>query len=354
MGNSIRKTKKILLLTGLCLLISPFAARAEGTTGTVITQGAEAETTVTTASSALGTLNIAYYDDSSEKIPVVGSTWTIFKVADFKTDTTAASGINPLTISSLVSGVEFSSSSVPADVLAKMTWSNPNESTMTISATTKAGETLETYTKTTDSTGKIEFTGLSQGLWMGVETQAADYHLRSDAFLVSLPNTDETNGSKLSADVNPKPNIAGDIEVTKKCSGNDIAADTWHVDLALPAGSFAAKLPDGTVSTVKNGDSVAIKENQTLYIYDLPVGSGYEVTEKEANANSYKTTYDNCSNKVTAKQAQAATITNTRNKIIPVVVNTGEQGRSMIAAVLCMAAGVIVVVLVSRRKKKNA
>lgn len=297
--------KAFLACIGVASMIAPVYAENDSNTASEYYPTIENET---------GTLTVKYYDDSEETKPIEGAEFTIYKVANIgRKAEDGTSGAYLYLDDSLsftnedgseVTDVEKYEASV-LDVYDRQE---------------ELGIAEETY-KATEVVGKdglAVFKDVPVGAYLVTETKTMRYHIRSKSFLVSVPETLE-NGYTWNYDVvcNPKQQLAGDLEVTKKILGKDLPKKdaTFTVQLTLPEGEYSALLPSGKAGFVHNGDEIDIKGGQTLYIYDLPEGAEYEVKEKEADGTvdglGYKTSYENCSDaKIISYTSQKATITN--------------------------------------------
>lgn len=250
-----------------------------------------------------GDLTVRYFDDSEETTPVEGAEFTIYKVANIgRSQVNGTNGAYlPLDETLTFEGVDN------AEVYEEA-----------VLAAYEAGlEDGYTATAIIGNNGEAYFKNIPIGAYLVTETKTLRYHIRSTSFLVSVPETNE-EGTSWNFDVvcNPKQVLAGDLTVTKKIKGKDIKKDaTYHVKVEFEAeGSYKAKLPNGTETTVKNGDEIAIQANQTLFIYDLPAGAKYTVNEVEANGTGYDTSYKNQEGNIEAYSGIGVTVINDSTK----------------------------------------
>ena len=115
-------------------------------------------------------------------------------------------------------------------------------------------------------------------------------------------------------------------------------------------------MPDGSESTVRNGDTVAIRGGQSFTIYDLPDQSDYEVAEVEDGQNGYITTTVNTKGKIEYAAEKDAAITNRKDRV-KTFVSTG--GLTVALSLFGGAAAVLVIVLYAlikqhRNSRKDA
>lgn len=253
-----------------------------------------------------GRLTVRYFDDSEETAPVTGAEFTIYKVADI--GRSQVEGTNGKYLP-LTEDLDFVNET---DALAY------EEKVISAYEAGLGKNGGYTATVAVNEEGEAVFDDLPVGAYLVTETKVMRYHVRSTPFLESVPETNES-GTSWNFDVvcNPKQILAGDLNVTKKIKGKDINKDTtYHIKLTLNTeGTFKAKMPDGTEGTVKDGDEIAIKANQTLYIYDIPANTEYFVTEVEENGNDasgrrFDTTYKNQDGKIKDYSGILVTITN--------------------------------------------
>lgn len=263
----------------------------------------------------LGSITISYYDDSDKKVPVENSTWRLFKVADIVT-VPGDDEMDGLRIESLIPDLEITRETTTGEVMEKIIYDQVNESTIKINGTLvdEKADKLYYYEETTDKKGKATFKDLSFGVYFGVEVQAAQYHLVSEPFLVSIPNTEDGKTSLIDLEIEPKAIIGGNLLITKELKGNRTDKYTdWEMTVSLPDGKYRFDSTNGQKGVVKNQDKIKIKGGETLTIYDVLSGSNYVVSETKANQDGYSTTYNNEKNTIKFKDDQKVTVTNTRN-----------------------------------------
>lgn len=301
MRNKVFKT--LLACISVASVVTP--VYAEGNTNTDsndFVQFEEAEN-MPIISKDTANLTVRYFDDSEETTPVEGAEFTIYRVADIGR--------------SQIEGTN--GAYLPLDETLSFEDADDAETyEKTVLAAYENGlENGYTATATVNSNGEASFKDIPIGAYLVTETKTLRYHIRSKSFLVSVPETNE-EGTSWNFDVvcNPKQILAGDLTVTKKIKGKDIKkSNTYHVKIEFEAeGPYKAKLPDGTETTIKNGDSIAIQANQTLFIYDLPAGTEYTVTEVEENGVGYDTRYKNQKGNIEAYSGIGATVLNDSTK----------------------------------------
>lgn len=249
---------------------------------------------------AMGTLSIRYFDDSDESEPVAGAKFKIYQVASIGRELNDNGAYLPL-----VDGISFIGESDAKKYQAKVHKAYGENPKLGFTAETQIGK---------NGIGKID--NLPAGAYFVEETETVRYHILSRPFLVSVPETNETqDGWNFDVKADPKPNIAGDLSVKKVLEGNEADKnDVFTFEIHMAEGEYKAKLPDGSEKTVKDGEQVQIKGGQTFTIYDLPEGSDYSVAEIEANQNGYTTTYKNEKGTISGKSEVETTVTNKRHK----------------------------------------
>lgn len=252
-------------------------------------------------------LTVRYFDDSDEEIPVVGSEFTIYQVAEIGRELQNNGAYVPLDDSLDFSDIDEYTYN-DADALAyeeKVINEYKEHPDIGYKATLPIGKD-----------GLAVFKDIPVGAYLITETKTARYHITSIPFIVSIPELNESNtgwGYEITA--NPKPILAGDLEITKITKGKIKSEDkSYTLKINLPKGEFRATLPDGKQSTVKNGDKISIKGGETLKIYDIPSGGKYRVTEVEANgtnhSGNFRTTYTNNKGTIIEKNATKVKIVN--------------------------------------------
>lgn len=343
--------KAVLAGIGAISMVTPVYA-ANGTTGTDTTLGTlKTPEYFPTIDRETGTLTVKYYDDSEETTPIEGAEFTIYKVANV--GTSMQNGENgaylPLDESLSFANEDGSPVEDAKAYEASVLDVYENKESLGIS------EETYTATETVGSDGLAIFKDVPVGAYLVTETKTIRYHIRSTSFLVSVPEMEE-NGYSWNFDVtcNPKQILAGDLSVTKQILGKDLPKQdgTFTVQLELSAeGEYEATLPNGEEGTVHNGSEVSIKGGQTLTIRDLPAGTSYKVTEKEANgvinAVGYKTTYTNEEGKIESYSEQKSTITNDSTEF-----DTGAGFRGMWYMIAGVSAATLLIFLFATRKKK--
>ena len=308
---------------------------------------------ITYRSAETGTITVSYYDDSDKKIPVVGSTWRLFKVGDITTTLNDEDiDVDALEITSLIDGLDITRKTTPEEVMEYISYKVVTESKLNIGYSTINDEKLEAYDATTNEYGKAVFKDIPEGVYLGVEINAARYHLRSSPFLVSIPWTDEDgHPSYLEMEIEPKAITAGDIVIQKKTYGDDVTPDVyWNMTVRLPEGIYYYETSRGRTGYIKNLDCVGIRAYTTMTIYNVPAGSTYLVEEAEANSDGYKTWYDNQSATIKEKQENWTVVHNERYKSN---VKTGTGKSMIIAAGISAVTLTAIVVLLAIKKKKE-
>lgn len=327
---------------------------------TLLPSGAYAEEASTSESNGKtyrsdekGKITLKYFDDNKYKEPVVGSKWRLYKVGDI-TYTNADETVDGLTITSLIDGLEITSNTTSDDVAKKIDYKVVTNSKIEASGKDINGKELKYVDAITGKDGTIVWDNLEQGVYLGIEMDAIDYHNRSTEFLISIPNTDsEGKVSSLEATIEPKAVLAGNIKVSKMVHGNNVETTRpWTITLSLPSGRFYYESNKGQKGYIEDKGTVRIVHGETVTIYDVPAGSQYMVEEAEANTMGYSTTYDNQKGRMECKKDTIVSVHNTRNKDSEDVrTGTGEQ--TMIYAGVGIAAVALLAIVVVLKKKKK-
>ena len=175
----------------------------------------------------------------------------------------------------------------------------------------------------TDANGRAYVSGLPPGLYLARETRAAKEHLSTSSFLVAVPFSKEViaDGRKSTmwcydAYAEPKPLPCGDLVIAKFVRGSD--GDTkkqFHFVLRLnAAGSFHCRKSNGAESSVKDGSVITLRSGQSAVIDTIPVGTAYQVKEKEANKAGYRTSASGTSGRIVRTKQCRASFINTKQK----------------------------------------
>lgn len=270
------------------------------------------------------------------------------------------------------------------------------------------------YTLRTNASGMAKRSGISQGLYLAVETKPAKEHFASIPFMVSIPqmvykNDGSKQGWYFNVKAYPKSLPAGDLKIGKKVTGNDGERNkTFHFNVNLdlskadstsgktsadrytdkyasgqaPNGYHTAQsdikdknygrtydrasrkykytTSDGRKGTIGTKGTISLKSGQTATIKCIPIGTAYKVTEQEANQNRYKTTVKNDEGAITQHKVQKVSFINRRTRK-PVHhgtgrVKTGDNTRlAMYVAILAAALSAVILALrrIHRRRKED-
>ena len=166
----------------------------------------------------------------------------------------------------------------------------------------------DTYNYTGDKEGTITYgeiitlkdgeTITIEGLPVGTKYEVTEKEANSDRYVTTSTNDKGTiseNTASVSF-VNTRDKIpTGSLSISKTVTGNDGELDrefTFEVTLTDANGNNLTDTYNYTGSktgTIKSGRTVSLKHGETITIEGLPVGTKYEVTEKEANSDRYVT-----------------------------------------------------------------
>lgn len=354
----MKSTRKLLLgAASLVMALTMFPTGALAEEETTLTSGAETptgENAYPYRSGEKGKITLKYFDDNDYKVPVVGSSWRLYKVADV-TYSVEDETNDGLEITSLIDGLEITSSTTSDDVAKKIDYKTITNSKIEISGKDVNGKELTYYDATTGKDGQIVWDNLEQGVYLGIETNAIEYHNRSTEFLVSIPNTsDDGTTSKLEATIEPKAVLAGHLKVSKMVHGTDVETTRqWTMTISLPDGRYYYETNKGQKGYFENKQGIiGITHGETVTIYDIPAGSKYLVEEAEANTMGYSTSYDNQQGHMNSKKDTIVSVHNSRDKAQSDV-RTGTGAKTIIyGGVGAVAVLALVLALVKKNKKK--
>lgn len=341
----------------------------------------EPEVLYPTITQDTGSLTVRYFDDSEETIAAEGTEFTVYQIATIGSDLDTNGKYLYLSENVSIEVINAEHIGDDLDELADMSHNERLEYKEKVVTAYKNGEITDGYTATgkIGSSGEYKFDGLPTGLYFVVETGTTRYHVTSEPFVVSVPESVQTDAGvytwNFNVVCNPKQIVAGDLQITKVMKGKRATSgDTFHVTIEFATGasteieeavettdiqkglmqevnemSFQAKLGDGSTATVKSGDELSIKGGQTIIIYDVPAGLTYKVTEKEANQRPYDTTYENKEGVIKEKSSVTSTVINNSSRY-----DTGA-GDKMVFWLMGggTALALLVVLIVTKRKKDS-
>lgn len=288
-----------------------------------------------------GTLTIRYFDDNEETIPVGGAEFEVYQIATIGRDITTGENGRYL----------YLDESLVLD--NTMTELDPYDYAETvINAYAKDPDLGYKRTVMIGADGTATLEEMPPGAYLIRETKAIRYHIKSQPFVVSVPETnDEGNSWNFNVIANPKQVIAGDLTLEKVLTGGGgDKNDVFTFRITIAEGTYTCILPDGTKKQVKSGDEFKLKGGEKVTILDVPAGSGYEVMELEANANGYKTTYKDEKGMVPEKTEAHAVVTNFKSPNG----NTGTGHNFFLPMEIGCGALTLLLLLLYRRKKNNA
>jgi hypothetical protein len=139
----------------------------------------------------------------------------------------------------------------------------------------------------------------------------------------------------------------GNLTINKTVAGllgDQEQAFTFVVDLGA-SGSY--RYSGSKTGEIKNGQTITLKHGESIVIEALPVGTAYQVTEKEANQNGYSTSATGASGTIT-EFGQTAAFVNSMKGIVP---KTGDDGLNAIWAIGLIGSAVLLLVLVVLNSK---
>lgn len=325
-----------------------------------------AETRDTSIADGLGSVEIFYTDDALQTQPIKGSTWRLYQVGELQT-IVDETGVNAYDIVELITNLYVDGETTAEEVLGYLKTETVNESYMTIGDVSISGDKLNYVEGVTDVSGRLMFEDLEYGLYLGVEVKAAEDHLLTSPFLVTVANTDvEGLESTLDVTVEPKAALAGDLKVTKELKGDNTEANReWSMEFTLPEGKYVYETSDGDDGIVKDGDVIKIKGGESITIDNVMVNGAFIVTEEEENKDGYKTTYKDNEGKIEFGQTLEVIVTNERNadeKLINLQptfdkwidgISKGEPSAVIPTGVIVIALGGGLLLFIKRKNDKS-
>lgn len=343
-----------------------------------------------------GSITIDYKDADSES-PVSGANFTLYKVADFTSeiqDTVEGRPAVGTPVKSIFPGLEITADTDPADIEGYV--ENAYKDGI------PEGGAMYPVMTGEDGTGKLDKVEL--GIYLGVETHPANEYAASIPFLVSVPeglnNKNESCPDAWNYDVTVYPKVLplGDLKITKTLKGdNTESGRRWHFVVFLDK-AFADSNPDGTerktgtvstdsrfdtnniasssdpdygmtydrlsasyayetssggTGTVRSGDTIELKGGESATIKGIPIGTAYNVSEKEANQDGYTTHVTKRNGTIREKDVQTVSFVNERNKQ-KIQTSDNRINPWYLLAAVTAAALIVFVIASSRKKEKNA
>ncbi|MFT4105107.1 MAG: DUF5979 domain-containing protein [Lacrimispora sp.] len=171
----------------------------------------------------------------------------------------------------------------------------------------KKGEDTPFRTGTSKNGGKISLAVLPMGEYTLIETYAPDpYKVSKTTYNVEIKQNPDSSkppitlvdGVEIADELvitNMETNALGDLIIWKTVEGNsDKTKDSFNFTVTLSAPDrypYEKKDSTGVIETgfIKNGDTVSLKHNQTMTVYDLPTASTYTIEEEDLSAKGYVT-----------------------------------------------------------------
>lgn len=155
---------------------------------------------------------------------------------------------------------------------------------------------------------------LIEGLPVGTEYSVTEKDYTADGYIASAQGAagTVTEGTvQNAAFVNTR--AIGSLEISKTVEGNSgdkNRAFTFTVTFSA-AGSYPYS--GSRTGEIKSGDGLTLKHGESVFIANLPAGTTYQVTEKEANQDGYVTKVTGDTGTITEAGALKAAFTNTKN-----------------------------------------
>ncbi len=315
-----------------------------------------------------GTVSISYQDRTDGETPVVGAEFTFYKVGEF---TSMNNGNAGTTYSSVIPGFTFEEEEADAELDFGLS-DDPEKITALVHDYYPNGSD---YVAATNSAGELTIT-LPTAVYLVEETKSAEGYTASVSFLISVPMMEDGMWN-FDVTAEPKAIPLGDLTVSKTVKGTngetdrefhfttelasgDTVADAIPaytetiVDKAVEDSAFTYVKSDGTTGEFHTGDVITLKSGQTFTIKDVPVGTAFIVTEKEAGADGYTTTTVNSQGHI-EKGEQTASFTNTRNKTTVGRKSTSDTNDLYIYGIIILILLILAIVffVFSKKKKKK-
>lgn len=341
-----------------------------------------------------GSVTIDYKDADAES-PVSGANFTLYKVAAFTSEiqeTTEGQAAVGTPVKSIFPDLEITSDTDPESIEEYVENAYKNG--------IPEGGAIYPVMTGNDGIGKLDQVDL--GIYLGVETHPANEYAASIPFLVSVPeglnNKEDTSPDAWNYDVTVYPKVLplGDLKITKKLKGDHTERNRqWHFTVFLDK-AFADSNPDGTerktgtvssdsrfdtnniasssdpnygmtydrlsaaytyetssgkTGTIRSGDTIALKGGESATIKGIPIGTAYNVSEKEANQDGYTTHVTKRNGTIREKDVQTVSFVNERNQ--PKVQTSDYRINPWYMLAGIAAAVLILFVFASSRKKEK-
>lgn len=149
----------------------------------------------------------------------------------------------------------------------------------------------------------------------------------------------------------PKPTPTPEIKIVnltiKKMVEGDLGDKTRRFTFVVEFDAEGSYSYTGSKKgTIKSGDEIRLAHGESITIHDLPYGTTYKVTEKEANQNGYKTKVGGTSGKIDG--AKVATFVNTKSQ----TPKTGDNSQIILPMIIFFISALSIRIIL--RKEQNA
>lgn len=162
------------------------------------------------------------------------------------------------------------------------------------------------------------------------------------------PGPSETPGPSNTPTPSPTPppeNKKGSITIKKLVEG-DLGDRTRRFTFIVEFDAEGSYSYSGSKKgTIKSGDEIRLAHGESVTINDLPYGTTYKVTEKEANQDGYKTKVGESSGKING--AKIATFVNTKSQ----TPKTGDNSQIIIPVMILFISALSIRVILRKEQE---
>ena len=316
-----------------------------------------------------GTIIINYQEGDTEDEPVAGAEFKFYKIAEYAPSD--EEGVVGTGLKSIIPGLELIDEDIDADkefkgVKTFTVDTNPEEYLDFVKQAYTIDGFGSIFDGISDSTGRIAIKGVTQGMYVAVETSPAESHYASAPFVLSVPftKTDENGNMYWEYEImaQPKALPAGDIIIRKELKGDGVEPERdWHFIVNIDSDlAFPFETSTGIKGEIKSGDVITLKGGQFATVKMIPVGCEYKIVEQEANTSGYATTVTNQTGRVKNKEAAKVIFTNSKsvpgkkpNGQVNERIQTGDSLVLFVGVGIAVIAIIALIVVFVKRGKKS-
>lgn len=178
----------------------------------------------------------------------------------------------------------------------------------------KDPECMDIYRTVTDQDGLGAFLSVRSGLYIIEETYLAAGHFASEPCLIQVPYT-EDNVWVYERKAEPKARPAGNLLISKtvRSTRGDHKDQEFHFQVILEGITDPVHYIKGKEDGyIRSGDSIALKDGESVMLEMIPAGTAYRVYELEADAGEFLTTFTGAEGHISRKDIAVATFINTQ------------------------------------------